>query len=67
MDQVTNDLGDNENSLTTLEATVHATKRCVEELEAVFVCSTEEMELFEEQERKLLEFQSSLDSSEWIM
>ncbi|KAL2896380.1 30S ribosomal protein S7 [Bienertia sinuspersici] len=53
--------------LTTLEATVHATKRRVEELEAVPVCSAEEMELFEEQERKLLEFQSSLDSSEWIV
>ncbi|KAL2902555.1 Protein MAIN-LIKE 2 [Bienertia sinuspersici] len=40
---------------------------CVEELEAAPVCSAEEMELFEEQERKLLEFQSSLDSSEWIV
>ncbi|KAL2943450.1 Tropomyosin [Bienertia sinuspersici] len=67
MDQVTSDLGDNKNSMTTLEATVHATKRRVEELEAVPVCSAEEMELFEEQERKLLEFQSSLDSSEWIV
>ncbi|KAL2895349.1 E3 ubiquitin-protein ligase TRIM71 [Bienertia sinuspersici] len=67
MDQVTNDLGDNRNSLTTLETTVNATKRRVEELEAVLVCSAEEMELFEEQERKLLEFQSSLDSSEWIV
>ncbi|KAL2897523.1 Myosin-6 [Bienertia sinuspersici] len=67
MDEVTNDLGDNRNSLTTLEATVHATKRRVEELEAVPMCSAEEMELFEEQERKLLEFQSSLDSSEWIV
>ncbi|KAL2929660.1 Enolase, partial [Bienertia sinuspersici] len=55
------------NSLTTLEATVHATKRRVEELEAVPVCSAEEMELFQEQERKLLEFQSLLDSSEWVM
>ncbi|KAL2930495.1 Serine/threonine-protein phosphatase 7 long form-like protein [Bienertia sinuspersici] len=44
-----------------------STKRRVEELEAVPVCSAEEMELFEEQERKLLEFQSSLDSSEWIV
>ncbi|KAL2894136.1 hypothetical protein RDABS01_010045 [Bienertia sinuspersici] len=67
MDQVTSDLGDNKNSMTTLEATVHATKRRVEELEAVPVCSAKEMELFEEQERKLLEFQSSLDSSEWIV
>ncbi|KAL2922257.1 hypothetical protein RDABS01_013748 [Bienertia sinuspersici] len=67
MDKVTSDLGDNRNSLTTLEATVHSTKRRVEELEAVLVCSAEEMELFEEQERKLLEFQSSLDSSEWIV
>ncbi|KAL2937869.1 Ribonuclease HII [Bienertia sinuspersici] len=67
MDQVTNVLGDNENSLTTLEATMHATKRHVEELEVVPVCSTEEMDLLEEQERKLLEFQSLLDSSEWIM
>ncbi|KAL2943626.1 7-cyano-7-deazaguanine synthase [Bienertia sinuspersici] len=32
MDKVTSDLGDNRNSLTTLEATVHATKRRVEEL-----------------------------------
>ncbi|KAL2930466.1 hypothetical protein RDABS01_035876 [Bienertia sinuspersici] len=67
MDKVTSDLGDNRNSLTTLEATVHSTKRRVEELEAVPVCSAEEMELFEEQERKLLEFQSSLDSSGWIV
>ncbi|KAL2944067.1 hypothetical protein RDABS01_032414, partial [Bienertia sinuspersici] len=67
MDQVTSDLGDNRNSMTTLEATVHATKRRVEELEAVPVCSAEETELFEEQERKLLEFQSSLDSSDWIV
>ncbi|KAL2940665.1 NEDD4-binding protein 1 [Bienertia sinuspersici] len=56
-----------ENFLTTLKATVHATNRCVDELEAVPMCSIEEMELFEEQERKLLKFQSSLDSSEWIM
>ncbi|KAL2924452.1 Dehydrogenase patE [Bienertia sinuspersici] len=35
MNQVTNDLGDNGNPLTTLEATVHATKRRVEEFEAV--------------------------------
>ncbi|KAL2943227.1 7-cyano-7-deazaguanine synthase [Bienertia sinuspersici] len=56
MDQVTNDLGDNRNSLTTLEATVQATKRHVEKLEAVLVCSTKEMELFEEQERKGIEF-----------
>ncbi|KAL2937920.1 putative methylthioribose-1-phosphate isomerase [Bienertia sinuspersici] len=56
-----------ENSSTTLEATVHAMKRRLDELEAFPVCNTEEMELFEEQERKLLEFQSSLDSSEWIM
>ncbi|KAL2894557.1 Serine/threonine-protein phosphatase 7 long form-like protein [Bienertia sinuspersici] len=47
--------------------TVHSTKRRVEELEVVPVCSAEEMELFEEQKRKLLEFQSSLDSSEWIV
>ncbi|KAL2937020.1 Tropomyosin, partial [Bienertia sinuspersici] len=32
MKRVTNDLGDNKSSLTTLEATVHATKRHVEEL-----------------------------------
>ncbi|KAL2901553.1 E3 ubiquitin-protein ligase TRIM71 [Bienertia sinuspersici] len=67
MDQVINYLGDNRNSLTTLETTVHATKRRMEELEVVPVCSAEEMELFEEQERKLLEFQSLLDSSEWIV
>ncbi|KAL2896031.1 hypothetical protein RDABS01_037815 [Bienertia sinuspersici] len=67
MHKVTSDLGDNRNSLTTLEATVHATKRRVEELEAVPVYNAEEMELFEEQERKLLEFQSSLNSSEWIV
>ncbi|KAL2937794.1 Spike glycoprotein [Bienertia sinuspersici] len=67
MDQVTNDLGDDRNSLTTLKATMQAMKRRVEELEAVSMCSTKEMELFEEQEMKLLEFQSSLDSSEWIM
>ncbi|KAL2904192.1 Myosin-6 [Bienertia sinuspersici] len=67
MDQVTNDIGDNKNTWTTLETTVHATKRRMEELEAVPMCSVEEMELFEEQERKLLEFQSSLDNSEWIM
>ncbi|KAL2922228.1 Tropomyosin [Bienertia sinuspersici] len=67
MDQVANDLSDNRNSLTTLEATMHATKRCVKELEAAPVCNAEEMELFEEQERKLLEFQSSLDSSDWIV
>ncbi|KAL2898156.1 Ribonuclease HII [Bienertia sinuspersici] len=66
-DQVTNDLGDNRNSLTTLEATMHATQRHMEKLEVVPVCSSEEMELFEEQERKLLEFQSSLDNSEWIV
>ncbi|KAL2905365.1 Telomerase reverse transcriptase [Bienertia sinuspersici] len=36
--------------------TVHAAKRRVEELEAVPVCNAEEMELFEEKERKLLEF-----------
>ncbi|KAL2892959.1 Botulinum neurotoxin type D [Bienertia sinuspersici] len=63
----TNDLGDNGNPLTTLEATVHATKRRVEEFEAVPMCSAKEMDLFEEQERKLLEFHSSLDNSEWIM
>ncbi|KAL2897537.1 Myocilin [Bienertia sinuspersici] len=45
----------------------HAMKRRVEELEAVPVCSAEEKELFEEQDRKLLEFQSSLDNSEWIV
>ncbi|KAL2900619.1 Plectin [Bienertia sinuspersici] len=56
MDQVANYLGDNRDSLTTLKATMHATKRRVEELEAVPVCNAEEMELFEEQERKLLEF-----------
>ncbi|KAL2938251.1 E3 ubiquitin-protein ligase TRIM71 [Bienertia sinuspersici] len=67
MDQVANDLGDNRNSLTTLEATMHATKKRVEELEAVPVCNAEEMELFDEQERKLLEFQPSLDSSDWIV
>ncbi|KAL2933242.1 putative ABC transporter ATP-binding protein y4gM [Bienertia sinuspersici] len=66
MGQVTNDIGNYRGSLTTLEATVHATKRRVE-LEAVPMCSAEEMELFKEQERKLLEFQSSLDSFEWIM
>ncbi|KAL2900577.1 E3 ubiquitin-protein ligase TRIM71 [Bienertia sinuspersici] len=66
IDQVANDLDDNRNSLTTLEATVHTTKRRVEELEAVPVCNAEEMELFEEQERKLLEFQSSLDI-EWMV
>ncbi|KAL2934874.1 Plectin [Bienertia sinuspersici] len=67
IDQVANDLDDNRNSLTTLEATVHTTKRRVEELEAVPVCNAEEMELFEEQERKLLEFQSSLDICEWMV
>ncbi|KAL2937174.1 hypothetical protein RDABS01_020623 [Bienertia sinuspersici] len=67
MDQLTNDKGDNRDTLTTLEATVHATKSRVEELEAVPVWSAEEMELFEEQERKLLDFQSSLGSSEWLM
>ncbi|KAL2926831.1 Kinesin-like protein KIFC1 [Bienertia sinuspersici] len=50
-----------------IQTTLHTTKRRVEELEAVPVCNAEEMELFEEQERKLLEFQSSLDSSEWIV
>ncbi|KAL2930819.1 Structural maintenance of chromosomes protein 4 [Bienertia sinuspersici] len=48
IDQVTNDLGDNKSSLTTLEATVLAMKRYVEDLEVVPVCSAEEMELFEE-------------------
>ncbi|KAL2905019.1 Zona pellucida sperm-binding protein 3 receptor [Bienertia sinuspersici] len=48
-------------------SSVHATKRRVEELEAVPACCAEEMELFEEKERKLLEFQSSLDNSEWIV
>ncbi|KAL2942840.1 Tropomyosin [Bienertia sinuspersici] len=67
IDQVANDLDDNRNSLTTLEATVHTTKRRVEELEAVPLCNAEEMELFEEQERKLLEFQSSLDICEWMV
>ncbi|KAL2941883.1 Tuftelin [Bienertia sinuspersici] len=67
MDQVANALGDNRNSLTTLEATVHAMKRRVKELEANLLGSAEEMELFEEQERKLLEFQSSFDSSELIV
>ncbi|KAL2943632.1 50S ribosomal protein L9 [Bienertia sinuspersici] len=34
MDKVTSDLGNSRNSLTTLKAIVHATKRRVEELEA---------------------------------